>query len=137
MQYTTSSNNSNGTLPVGVSAIRYNDLSSINSGGRGLKAAFLTQDERKYGNCQGLQSIEKSFTRLTVLKDRNWSQRDTAKEVYSSPSNFKHAYNAGTNTILNEALLGSGGSKKQKQLNKQFMMKQVEGGGGHYSVREY
>ena len=38
-----------------------------------LNKNFLTAAEKKYGNCKNLDNINQSFSKLTALKDRNWS----------------------------------------------------------------
>lgn len=66
---------------------------------------FISEEERKNGSNCGIQSINKSFNKLTQLKDRNWSQRDINTQVYTSPSNFGTVYNATLNTKFNSLLM--------------------------------
>jgi hypothetical protein len=46
---------------------------SMLSRGRFINKNFLTQEERKFGNGQNLENINRSFMKLGQLKDRNWS----------------------------------------------------------------
>eukprot|EP00347_Sterkiella_histriomuscorum_P021145 403335083 len=69
---------------------------------------FLTEEEKKFGDQSGLESINKSFSKLSQLHDRNWSQRDIKKTVYASPNNFHGVYDKNLNSQFNSIL----GSKK-------------------------
>ncbi len=46
------------------------------------------------GSSRNLDSINRSFRKLNMLKDRNWSLRDVRKETYSSSHNFSGAYDS-------------------------------------------
>lgn len=67
----------------------------------------MTNEERKFGGKVGLESINKSFKKLSALKDRNWSQRDINANIYKSKSNFEGFYNASLNTEFNNLQSGN------------------------------
>ena len=53
---------------------------------------LITPEERKYGSFKGIVSVNKSFTKLSLLRDRNYSIKDVQRSLYSSPSNFAGIY---------------------------------------------
>jgi len=68
-------------------SLRNGEISFRNRSGF-MSSKFLTTHELKHGSNRNLESINRSFSKLSILQDRNWSLRDLNKEAYTSPHNF-------------------------------------------------
>lgn len=57
-----------------------------------MSKGFLTNEELKHGNQKGIQSIDRSLSKLHEHTATNWSFLDIKPTQFVSPSNFDRVY---------------------------------------------
>ena len=63
--------------------------------------------------------------RLKELSERNWSQGDISKEIYSMPTNFKQKYNTLFNGKFNSILLAASRFKDNSRDRDSYRAQQL------------